>query len=87
MRSNALHRYWVKLAPPEPIAFKLGCGVTAFTEEDAKQLVLSQFGAAPPVIASIESDVDVSILDAKHVIPNMGDCTQRGIWFPALGAL
>jgi hypothetical protein len=87
MHSSGLHRYWIKLAAPEPIGFKLGCGVTAFTEDDAKKLVFSQFSDAPPVIASMESDVDVSTLDPKHVIPNIGDCTRRGIWFPALGAL
>ena len=65
----------------------MGCGVTAFAEDDARTLVLNQFRQSRPVIASIECDVDVSKLDAMHVIPNMGDCTQRGIWFPALGAL
>jgi hypothetical protein len=64
MHSSGLHRYWIKLAAPEPFGLKLGCGVTAFNEDDARQLVFGQFRGAPPVIAGIESDIDVSTLDA-----------------------
>jgi hypothetical protein len=27
-------------------------------------------------------DVDLSSLEQKHVLPNLGDVTARGIWFP-----
>ncbi|EAZ97904.1 hypothetical protein MELB17_13567 [Marinobacter sp. ELB17] len=27
-------------------------------------------------------NIDVQTLDRDHVIPNMGVCTERGIWFP-----
>ena len=84
-RASGLHRYWIKLAPPAPVGFTLGCGVTAFSEDDARALLQGEFSETPPVIATVEADVDVSSLDAKHIIPNMGDCTQRGFWYPNLG--
>jgi hypothetical protein len=83
--SSALHRYWIKFAAPAPAGFTLGCGVTAVSETEARELALKVCHGAP-VITSIVSDVDVSTLDAKRVIPNMGDCTQRGVWFPNFGA-
>ena len=84
-QASGLHRYWIKLAPPAPVGFTLGCGVTALSEEDARALVWDQLRESPRPIVAIESDVDVSRLDADHIIPNMGDCTQRGIWYPNLG--
>jgi hypothetical protein len=35
----------------------------------------------PPIIEVIE-DVEVSALDPAHVLPNMGDPSQQGVWFP-----
>jgi hypothetical protein len=35
-----------------------------------------------PKIIEIQEDVDVSKLDPKHVVPNIGSVTIRGIWFP-----
>ncbi len=69
------------------MGFRMGCGVTAFTRDDAFALLLSVWPATGngPVIISVSEDVDVRTLDQKHVIPNMGDVTRRGVWFP-LGA-
>jgi hypothetical protein len=33
-------------------------------------------------VEHVVEDVDVSQLDAGHVLPNMGDPTLRGVWFP-----
>ena len=82
--SSALRRYWLEFATPAPVGFTLGCGVTAFSETEARELAL-KVCHGEPVITSILSDIDVSALDAKRVIPNMGDCTQRGVWFPNFG--
>jgi hypothetical protein len=27
-------------------------------------------------------DIDIATLDPKHVLPNMADPSQPGIWFP-----
>ena len=80
-----LHRFWFEFAidceiPP---GFARGCGVTAHDVNDARQLLRERVfgGRRPPIIAVVE-DVDVSTLDAGHVIPNMLPPTIRGIWFP-----
>lgn len=40
-------------------------------------------GPLPPIERVVE-DVDLSQLDAAHVLPNVGDPTLRGVWFPRL---
>ena len=35
-----------------------------------------------PTIAVLIEDVDVSTLDAGHVLPNMSPPVRRGVWFP-----
>jgi hypothetical protein len=80
-----LTRYWItfeRLAKPTPL--NLGCGVTAFGCEDALEIVRDRAfaGRVMPKIIEIQEDVDVSKLDPKHVVPNIGSVTIRGIWFP-----
>ena len=84
----SLRRYWITFAialdEPHPPGVLLGCGVTAFNDVDALQLVRERVfksHALPPIRSLIE-DVDISILDANHVLPNMDLPTVRGIWFP-----
>jgi hypothetical protein len=58
--------------------------VTAHDREDAIEIMRQQLFASsemPSIVRCIE-DVDVSKLDQKHVIPNMGLVVVRGIWFP-----
>jgi hypothetical protein len=64
----------------------LGCGVTAYGYEDAL-LVLQKdlFRDEPiPAIKRVVENVDVSRLDANHVLPNIGVPTWRGVWFPRI---
>jgi hypothetical protein len=80
-----LHRYWFTFHdPPEASAFGLGCGVTAVDREDAERLLRGSWFAADglPQIHDAIEDVDVHDLDAGHVVPNMGDPSVRGVWFP-----
>jgi hypothetical protein len=61
-----------------------GCGVTAWSHEDALRLLRERVFVRqplPPVRRCVE-DVDVSTLDPGHVLPNMADPTRRGVWFP-----
>ena len=37
---------------------------------------------APQAVQTCVEDVDVSTLDERHVVPNVGDVATRGIWFP-----
>lgn len=82
-----LRRYWIEFYPSTeqpPLGLRLGCGVTAYDESDALGLIQTRvFGGAPlPDIAQITPDVNISTLDEKHVRPNMGVCSRRGVWFP-----
>jgi len=81
-------RYWftfdLNMKDPHPYGALLGCGVTAYSKEDALDLIRSRvFAKHPfPPIRGIREDVDVSTLDPGHVLPNMGNVLRRGIWFP-----
>jgi hypothetical protein len=63
---------------------RLGYGVTAYDYADALQILRWQaFDNNPlPPVASVIEDVDVSTLDAGHILPNMHPPNWRGIWFP-----
>src|SRR6266850_4240155 len=82
-----LIRFWftfkLTLRDPQPPGVLIGCGVTAFDEEDAirilKEIVFRSYGL--PEINTMVADVDISKLDQGHVLPNMGDPSRRGIWF------
>jgi hypothetical protein len=84
-----LHRFWFEFGGPRealPPGGWIGCGVTAVDRSDAERLLLDDLfgGGGLPPIARLVEDVDVSQLDAGHVIPHMGDPTIRGVWFPRL---
>jgi hypothetical protein len=89
-----LHRFWLRfaIAPgdldrfPSYAGLGLGCGVTAYSLDDAKQVlgeVLFRGDPLPEIEEAIE-DVDVRDLDQGRVIPNMGPPNERGVWFPQL---
>jgi hypothetical protein len=80
-----LKRYWFDFENiGKPSALNLGCGVTAHSVEDAKNILSSTvfIDVQFPRILKVISDVDISLLDPKHVIPNMYEPTDRGVWFP-----
>ena len=82
-----LHRYWLTLAPISHSSIRVaGCGITAYDEADARRLfettVVPYLG--PREIVGIIEDIDVTTLDQGHVIPNMGICSNRGVWYPNL---
>jgi hypothetical protein len=84
-----LRRFWFRFegdASSLPAGTALGCGVTAVNRPDAEQLVRSEvFGGEPlPPFVEVVEDVDVRGLDEGHVVPNMGDLSVRGVWFPRL---
>ena len=82
-----LHRYWFKFALGDaPSPLRLGCGITAYDETDARKMLHEQVFPACGQMEIVEAieDVDVSLLDPGHVRPNMGSPDVRGIWFPLL---
>ena len=75
-----LRRYWF------PMDRQFGIGVTAFSEAEARSLAeetKAQYafsGEVGPVVV----DIDVSTLDANHVLPNIGPPVIHGVWYPQL---
>jgi hypothetical protein len=79
---NHLHRFWFDFDSPQ-LGTPAGCGVTAINEGDAKSLLREVvFEGELPAINRVLCDVDVRDLDQGHVVPNMGDPSIRGVWFP-----
>lgn len=73
--------YWVKLLLlPVPTPLNLGVGVTAASEAGARDTVMAAVEGAG--IVSVTPVSDVTDLDQRHVVPNMGNILVPGIWFP-----
>lgn len=87
-----LHRYWFEfsISPGEIghyhsyAGLDWGCGVTAYDYDDAFAILREAvFKDDPmPEVSRVVEDIDVSELDERHVLPNMGAPSDRGIWFP-----
>ena len=79
-----LHRYWLVFAGPNvPSIVRGGCGVTAWTRDDAMSLVRHHLLEGEDFqVKDVIEDVDVSTLDANHALHNMAPTNLRGIWFP-----
>jgi hypothetical protein len=80
MSHRDLRRFWF------PLSRGLGIGVTAPSLEEARELaedVRARLYKDAEITGEI-SDVDVSSLDANHVLPNVGYVMVHGVWFPAL---
>ena len=83
-----LIRYWFEFSYEHfnelPPGLGIGCGVTAFTYEDAINIMKSKVFKEMPTgtIKKVIEDVDIRNLDQGHVIPNMKPPIERGIWFP-----
>ena len=78
-----LKRYWFAPDPTQNATSQIAAcfGITAWTNEDAKAILHGDRGLSPDEYI-IEEEIEISNLDAKHVLPNIGDVTVRGIWFP-----
>jgi hypothetical protein len=80
-----MRRFWIAIEPlPYASNLNLGCGVTAETEEEAVAILLERAAASNDAVSirSITLDVDVSTLDDRHVLPNVGNIFRKGIWWP-----
>jgi hypothetical protein len=60
----------------------VGIGVTAYSREDAEELIRDAQIYNETEIISVTENIDIRTLDQNHVIPNMGPPNFRGIWFP-----
>ena len=77
---RALRRFWFTLSAGP------GIGVTAASESEARELAEGARARYAPAatITGVTPDVDVSTLDATHVVPNAGPAVVRGVWYPRL---
>lgn len=84
MSVNSLKRYWFEFEGLSvPNVLNLGCGVTAHDIDDEKALIQEMVDHMPSNrVTTILENVDVSTLEANHVLPNIGNVMVRGIWFP-----
>jgi hypothetical protein len=85
---KTLRRYWIRfdvsMKDEHAPGTLLGIGVTAYSREDALQIIRDKVykqEVLPPVADLIE-DVSISELDAQHVVPNLGSHFVRGVWYP-----
>ena len=84
-----LTTYWFVTFPESRLGPK-NFGVTAYSKEDAKQLIIETvncYGLRPYIDnlndeTEVIEDIDIRTLDQGHVMPNMGDITFRGVWYP-----
>lgn len=77
---RALRRFWFTLSVGP------GIGVTAGSAAEARALAEAARARHTPeaAITGVIPDVDVSTLDAIHVVPNAGPVVVRGVWFPRM---
>ena len=79
--NRTMQSYWVAFERlPHPTVLNLGAGVTARSDEDARQIATSAFPEAK--IVSVTVVDDAASLNQGHVVPNMGSILVRGVWFP-----
>ena len=76
-------RFWFRFVPSDqPTSLNLGCGVTAYSREDAERLLEECLGTPLPKVVEVIEDITYDDLEQNHVAANMGDVSRRGVWFP-----
>ena len=77
-----VRRFWFEFGGPRT-ALPSGAQLRVDRADAERLLREAAFGGSPlPPVERVVEDVDIRELDARHVIPNMGDPTVRGVWFP-----
>jgi len=80
-----LHQFWFRFRNvPEYSPLVLGCGVTAFSHDDALALLAATIfadGHALPIDRVIE-DAHIEDLETGPLLPDADVVQQRGVWFP-----
>ena len=78
-----LTRYWFEFVEPIESELRRSFGVSAWNYDDALHILRSSVHDFHQLqLTQSMSDVDVTMLDPNHVLPNMGIWSVRGIWFP-----
>lgn len=89
---QSLTRFWIEFDhPPDGSdgvsAIARVCGVTAASLDDALVLAgAALFRGQPlPPVQRVIANIDLAMLDAFHVGPNVMPPHMRGVWYPPLG--
>jgi hypothetical protein len=80
-----LRKFWFRLETlPRPTAINLGCGVMAYTKDDAMRLLRDHVFDRHGLLSIIEciEDAGMDQIEQNHARPNIGNTDIRGIWFP-----
>lgn len=90
LNNKLLKRYWLIISPENPYGTG-NFGVTAYSENEAIEMIsaslqkLNRLNLIPTLSdKKIIEDIDITLLDENHVIPNMGIVSSKGVWFPNL---
>jgi hypothetical protein len=80
-------KYWFEFEQTiydnPPPGTLLGVGITACCEEQAlRQIKEKVFKEDLPKLKKIIVDVAIKDLDNNHVVPNLGNIENEGVWFP-----
>jgi hypothetical protein len=84
----ALTRFWFEFESIDndvPYYLAQVCGITAYSYEDAIHLLSKQAFEGRPIskIKRHTENIDLSTLDANHILPNIvRPPNLRGIWYP-----
>ena len=81
MADSPLKPFWIV---PSNKYGPLGFGVTAFSANDALQIIEGAGYNLPEDKSDLKimEDIKVDDLDQPHVVKNMGPIVVRGIWYP-----
>jgi hypothetical protein len=84
LHDKQLCRFWITFKDVTLSSLRIGCGITAFDLADALDILEKNVFSSQETldIESITENIDIQLLDQKHVISNMGLVTNRGFWFP-----
>ncbi|MEM7401395.1 MAG: hypothetical protein AAF304_05535 [Pseudomonadota bacterium] len=83
-KNEDLTTYWITFPNDTDMSLPLGIGVTAYSLEDAMELIEQQ-GITWHKEASeinIKEGVTISDLDERNIVPNIGPMQFRGVWCP-----
>ncbi len=78
--NKLLNKYWITTSGCQAL-FRIGIGVTAYSEEDMMAVVKKKI-REDFLVESVRRIQSIDELEQNHVVPNMEEFISRGIWFP-----
>jgi hypothetical protein len=62
----------------------MGIGVTAYSHQQALEWAIERARVLSWTLdaSTVKLDIDLSTLDQRHLLPNVGLVTRPGVWYP-----